>query len=347
MQSSPLPREEVIKAIERRRPARVPMVLHIYAPATRFPGREDEAKRMLQQYPCDVLFYIQNMPSAFQEPWQLPGYSWTQLPPPPPHQGGLDSHVALADWSMLDEMLAHWPDPMTVKPVHCDEDIFPRGDRYTAIHWWNCLYERAWHLRGMENLLMDFHLYPKEAHRLLEAITDFNCAIIRRASKELHVDGVWVTDDIGTQTGPMFGLDVFRTFFKPCYAKMFRTAHECGMHFWLHSCGKIDLFIEDLIDAGVDVIHPIQKYTMDEREIAAKFGGRVAFWTGMDMQKILPFGTPDDVRREIRFMIDTFDRPDGGCMIALGNVVTPDVPLENVHAMFDEAYHYGLAHRKR
>ena len=65
-----------------------------------------------------------------------------------------------------------------------------------------------------------------------------------------------------------------------------------------------------------------------------------------DTQRTLPFGTPDDVRREIRFMIDTFDRPDGGCMIALGNVVTNDVPLENVHAMFDEAYHYGLAHRK-
>lgn len=342
-----LPKEEVRKAIERRNPSRVPMALHIYAPPQRCPGHEAEVAELVRTYPSDVLFLVQPMPPVWAEKWTPKGYSWTPYPPPPNIEGAAhDSRVALADWSELDAVLTRWPDPNTATPAPCEEDPFPRGDRYTMIHWWNGLFERAWHIRGMENLLVDMHTDPEPVHRLLEAITDFNCAIIRRASREHNVDGVWITEDIGTQGGPMFGLEQFRAFYKPCYARMIRTAHECNMHFWLHSCGQIDLFLEDLVGIGLDVIHPIQKYTMDEREIARRFGGRISFWTGMDMQRILPSGTPEDVRREVRFMIDTFDRPEGGCMVALGNVVTPDVPFANLHALFDEAYHYGLAHRR-
>jgi uroporphyrinogen decarboxylase len=67
----------------------------------------------------------------------------------------------------------------------------------------------------------------------------------------------------------------------------------------------------------------------------------------MDLQHILPRGSVDDVRREVRFLIDTYDRPDGGCMITAGNGITADVPLENLEAFYDEAYQYGVAHRRR
>ena len=93
---------------------------------------------------------------------------------------------------------------------------------------------------------MDFHTNPDEVHQLLEAITDFNCGMIRRAARELKPDGVWVTDDIGMQDRPFFMPNTFREFIKPCYAKMFKTAYDCGMHFWLHSCGCIEPFIENL-----------------------------------------------------------------------------------------------------
>jgi uroporphyrinogen-III decarboxylase len=199
----------------------------------------------------------------------------------------------------------------------------------------------------MENLLMDFHLNRQPAHRLLDAITDFCCGMIRRGAKELHTDGVWVTDDLGTQGGPMFGLETFREFFRPCYTRMIQTAHDCGMHFWLHSCGNIEIFLQDFIDIGLDVVHPLQKYTMDERRIAQRFGGKICFWAGMDCQQILPRGSEQDVRREVRFMIDNYDRPDGGCMMALGNVASSDVPVENLKAMFDESYNYGQTHRRR
>jgi uroporphyrinogen-III decarboxylase len=199
----------------------------------------------------------------------------------------------------------------------------------------------------MENILCDFYLNPEPVHRLLDALTDFYCVIIARAGRELGADGIFTSDDIGMQTGPMFSPEIFREFFKPRYARLFKAAHEVGMHFWLHTCGDVRAFMDDFIEIGLDVIHPIQKYTMDEREVARRFGDQLCFWTGMDVQQILPRGTPEDVRREVRFMIDTYDRPDGGGMITAGNGVTPDVPLENLFAFYDETYNYGLKHRQQ
>jgi uroporphyrinogen-III decarboxylase len=199
----------------------------------------------------------------------------------------------------------------------------------------------------MENTLVDFYENPSSVHRLLDAITEFHCAVIRRGARELGVKAVWTTDDIGMQTGPMFGYPIFNEFFKPRYARLIKTAHECGMHFWLHSCGNIELFLDDFVAMGLDVLHPVQKYAMDMGKIAARYGGRLSFWAGMDVQQILPFGTPEEVRREVRFLIDTFDRPDGGCMITSGNGITPDVPLENLRAFYDETYAYGYEHRRR
>ena len=346
-----LPKSEIVKAIEHKSPSRVPMVFHHYTPLRLYQNRHAEFRQLLREYPTDVYFHIANMPPVWEESWGIPGYSWMRRVAPAKTAGqsvGLDAEVAIEDWSQLDEVLERLPDPMTHKEfVRAEEDPYEIGGRYTCLHWWNCLFERAWKLRGMENLLMDFHLYPDEVHRLLEAITDFNCQMIRRAAREVKPDGVWVTDDIGMQDRPFFMPETFRTFFKPYYAKMFKTAHDCGMHFWLHSCGCVTPFIEDLIEIGLDVLHPLQKYTMDEREIAAKYGGRLCFWAGMDCQQILPRGTPEDVRKEVRFLVDTFDREEGGCMLALGNVATDDVPLENLRALFDEAYNYGLAHRQR
>jgi hypothetical protein len=96
------------------------------------------------------------------------------------------------------------------------------------------------------------------------------------------------------------------------------------MHFWLHACGDISLFLEDFIAMGLDVIHPIQKYAMDMEATARGFGGRIAFWAGMDVQQILPRGSAEDVRAETRCLIDAFDRPEGGCIITAGNGITDE-----------------------
>jgi len=97
----------------------------------------------------------------------------------------------------------------------------------------------------------------------------------------------------------------------------------------------------------VDVLHPIQKYTMNEAHIAKTYGDKITIWAGFDVQKTIPFGTPEEVRSEVRFLIDTYLRPDGRFMLTFGNGITPDTPLESLSAVYDEAFGYGAEKVKR
>lgn len=99
-------------------------------------------------------------------------------------------------------------------------------------------------------------------------------------------------------------------------------------------------FLEDFIEIGLDVIHPIQKYAMDGAEIAKKYGGRICLLAGFDVQQTIPYGTPEEVRKEVRYLIDTFDRPDGRFMLTMGNGMTEDWKLESLKALYDEIATY-------
>ena len=120
-------------------------------------------------------------------------------------------------------------------------------------------------------------------------------------------------------------------------------AHELGMHFWLHTCGNVEVLLPKFIELGIDVIHPIQKYAMDEKNAAEKYGDKIAIWAGFDVQRTIPYGTPEDVRKEVRFMVDTYLRKDGRFMFTLGNNATGDTPIESLKALLDEIFTYGNA----
>ena len=200
---------------------------------------------------------------------------------------------------------------------------------------------------------MDFHDHTEEVKRLMRAICDFHIQAIRNYG-ELGYDGIAISDDLGTQTSTMFGRDIFLEFFKPLYTEMFAAAHSYGMHAWMHSCGHVFPLLNDLIGAGLDVIHPIQHSTYpggvtanDTAMVTKTFGDRIAFWAGIDVQYLLPQGTPDEVRCGVRELIDIFDAPDGGMVLAAGNGISPETPFENIEAFFDEAYTYGRKKRER
>lgn len=351
-----LPAEEVRKAVEHRGPCRVPMLIHQWNWAGAFGDRTAQVQELQAQYPQDVHFVSPRQPAMWDDPKDpnvLPGYSWMDTPPPATspddEKRGHDSSCAIRDWAQLDGILAAFPradHPRIFEGLKENLAQHAQG-RYCGFHWWFCFYERLWSMRGMENILCDFYEHPAPVHRLMDALCDFYCGYIRRAGRELKVDAIWTTDDIGMQTGPMFSPRIFREFFKPRYQRLIAAAHEYHLHFWLHTCGNVTPFLDDFAEIGLDVIHPIQKYTMDERATAARIGGKIAVWAGMDVQQILPRGTPEDVRREVRFMIDTYDRPDGGCLITAGNGITPDVPVANLAAFYDETWEYGLAHRRQ
>jgi len=330
-----LTKQQVKDVIEGKCAApRIPLTYHLWVSSDVYGENAARAQAALDNCPCDVSHISLNMPQVCEAPADAPSYRFVQKDLDIGHgKTGIDAQSAIDDWDELDEILANFPSPEYPNLI----PAFEKTDKYTVIHWWYLMFERFWSLRGMENALVDFYTNPDEVHKLFAKLTEFYCRVLERGREEAGADAVFVSDDIGTQTGPFFSLEIFREFLKPYYKIFIDKAHSLGMHVWLHTCGNIEAYLPELIEIGLDVIHPIQKYTMVEKQIAGKFGDKICIWAGFDVQQIIPYGTPDEVRAEVRNMIDTYRRPEGRLMLTFGNNVTADCPIESLEALLDES----------
>ena len=336
LSAEPLTKEDIIRTIEGKgRAKRVPLLYDIWIRNNAFQNSEEELQKWLNQYPRDVDEMFLPVPGMTWGEQSSPEYDWCIPGASNAGKKGLDAQIILHDWEDEEEVDAFYrtfPDP-----EYPEYKKLNRDGRYLIGRWWGLYFERFWAIRGMENALTDFYLYPEEVHELFERLTGFFIRLMERAKEEWDVDGFFVSDDIGTQTGPFFSLEIFREFFLPYYKRLIDKAHELGTHFWLHSCGCIEPFLPDLIEAGLDVIHPIQKNTMNQEEIAQKYGSKICILAGVDVQHVMAFGTPDEVKEEVRFLMDTYDRPEGRFMITMGNGSTPDWKVENMAALYEES----------
>ncbi len=199
----------------------------------------------------------------------------------------------------------------------------------------------------MENIMLDYYTDPDQVHRLHQALLDQYLGYVRRAARLFQPDGFFTSDDLGHQTGSMISPPTFTEFMFPYYQQLGETLGELNMHFWLHSCGDNTRLMDPLIRAGVDVLHPIQKHCMDEPAIAKEYGDQISFLAGIDVQHVLQEKSPEGVREEVRFLMETFDRPEGGMCIGAGNGIVSGTPLANIEAFLDEALCFGAEHRRR
>jgi uroporphyrinogen decarboxylase len=195
------------------------------------------------------------------------------------------------------------------------------------------LFERAWTLRGMENLLMDMHLHADFVEELLDAIVEFNLALLGHAL-EFPVDGCRFGDDWGTQRGVMMGPALWRRLVKPRLARQYAFAHEHGRPVFIHCCGAVAELFDDLIEIGVDCFNPFQPEVMDVYAMKRRYGDRLAFFGGVSTQRTLPYATPDGVRAEAGRLMRECGR-GGGYVLAPAHDVPKDVPLANVLALID------------
>jgi len=195
------------------------------------------------------------------------------------------------------------------------------------------LFERAWTLRGMENLLMDMVLNPIFVEELLDRIVEYNLGIIEQAIK-YDIDACYFGDDWGQQNGLIMGPDLWRKFIKPKIKKMYDRVHNANLAVMIHSCGDIKEIIPDLIEVGVNVLNPFQPEVMDVYEIKKKYGKHLAFWGGLSTQKILPYATPEKVKEESKRLINEIGK-NGGYIFAPAHAVPKDVPLENLIALLE------------
>ncbi len=200
-------------------------------------------------------------------------------------------------------------------------------------------------LRGLEQSLLDPLENPEFAHVLVEKISDFFLAFHSKMFEvcEGLIDVTQVTDDLGSQAGPLISPALYREFYKPHHHRMIRLAHEFGIRVLHHDDGSCRVFLPDLVEMGIDILNPVQWNCpdMDTRELKSTFGSKICFHGGIENQKIIPFGSTEDVRAEVRHCIDTLACDGTGYIVCSCHNLQPITPIENILALYDEAHHYG------
>lgn len=251
----------------------------------------------------------------------------------------------LADYQAVEEIEADytWPSPDWWDVSDVPSRIAEAGDRPVSIMMAGA-YTDYTKLRGMEQAFIDFAVNHDIVEYCMGKMYDLAAERVTRMfeAAEGRIDLAWVFNDLGSQEGLLCSPETVRTLFIPGIARLSRIAHDAGATACMHSDGAIRAAIPDIIEAGVDVLNPIQWRCsgMDRRGLVEDFGGRLTFHGAMDNQETLISNDEAAVRAEVRENIDIFARP-GGYVLAPCHNLQPVTAPEIVVAMYEEAYEYG------
>lgn len=312
--------------------------------------------RVLDALGTDVRYLHMRPPTGFRTR-EVPGggwhYDWGLI-----YREHPESHMyeyvnqPLADATIEDLANFEWPDPRD--PARWaglrDEarQMYEQTD-YALVAYrpkYNGLFELCQVLRGTEKLLMDMVLNPQFVEALFwkvgEVLKGFYAAQLDAVGE--YIEWVEMGDDLGSQAAPLISPAMYRSLLKPVHADLIQSIkhHPAGVRVMYHSCGAMRRFIPDLIEIGIDILHPIQVAAagMVPAEIKAEFGDQLCFLGGVDAQHTLQ-SNPKEVRAEVRQRIEEMGT-GGGYILAPSHNMGDDVPLENILAFFDAASEYGV-----
>lgn len=258
----------------------------------------------------------------------------------------------LADAQTIADLEAfNWPDmddPSRVAHVRAEAAALAAENLYAimATPWLLFPLERAFQMQRMDTFMMAMVEKPDFAKALLAKITDLCKQLMVHFLRELgdNVDIIKIGDDLGTQTSLLMSPKMYREFVKPFHADYIAFVKaRTKAKVLFHTDGDVFPLIDDLVEMGVDILNPIQTSAgrMSElAELKQRFGHKIAFCGGIDTHRVLPFGTPADVRREVKRVIEALG-PGGGYLLASVHTIMNDVPPENVLAMVDAVEEYG------
>lgn len=227
-----------------------------------------------------------------------------------------------------------------IEPLRQNPD-YPFTIGYMALGWW------SWEMRGMSLFFEDLLMNTEIAEVIIEKISDYGYEYFKRiieTGREYIGKNfvlIHLADDWATQESLMISPRLYRDFFKKHYRRVIDMAHSAGLKVEFHMCGSAVGLIPELIDTGIDILNPVQTSARDMTPhiLKEKFGKDIAFSGGVDVQTILPFGTPDKVKDEVKYLLDTMGR-DGGYILEPSHAIQVGTPPENVMAMYQAAYEY-------
>ncbi len=336
------PRERILAAIEFTGPDRCPIHHYIFPGALWRHGQR--LLDLVERYPDDfrnehIRANLQRTPQddetdedvvEYQDAW---GTVWRRLRG---YTSGEVLRPAIPDWDAWrsyefpplagDEHFAQFA--VSVRERHPEEFVYAGGGGFFA---------HMCHLRGPADYYADLAEDHPGAHELADRMVAHNLHGIERYL-ECGVDCITFGNDWGGQDRLLIHPDMWRRFFKPRYARMFEPIRDAGVHVWFHTDGWTLDILEDLIEIGVTVLNP-QHDCMGPRRVGEIVGGRVCIRTDIDRQWVIPFGTPEGIREAVKEAIEVFGNFNGGCL--LHGEVGPDVPFENIEALYSAFYEYG------
>lgn len=249
------------------------------------------------------------------------------------------------------ENYAGWPDmsdPTRIAHVAEKAQRLAENNEYAimATPWLLFPLERAFAMQGMDVFLMNMALYPDFAEALLRKIAGLCKELMGPFLAALgdNVDIIKIGDDIGTQDSLLMSPRMYRKILKPIHADFIQFIKErTSAKLFFHTDGDVQPLIDDFVEIGVDILNPIQTSAGKMSDLAGlkkRFGKEIVLCGGIDTHRVLPHGTPDEVRKEVKRVIDILG-PGGGYMVASVHTIMNDVPPENVLAMVDAVEEYG------
>jgi uroporphyrinogen decarboxylase len=230
-----------------------------------------------------------------------------------------------------------FPD-LTTPPhfAHLDAWIHQHAERFRIVQLGMLFFERSWFMRGMQDLMMDFHLHSTFVHELLDGLEAVCTSVIDRLLRDFgdRIDAIGMSEDYGTQKSMMISPATWREFIKPRLARLVARIRGGGKQAYIHSCGHILPVIGDLVEIGVTMLQPIQPEAMDIFDVKRRFGKDLCLMGGISTQHTLHQGKPADVTREVQACLQRM-AAGGGYVMAPAKAILPGVPLVNAAALIE------------
>jgi len=331
------PRERVTRAIEFSGPDRIPVHRYVFPGA--FYRHGQKLADLLNRWPDDFGAGPVSVPEPpagdgeieeFRDEW---GSLWRRLKG---YTTGEVIEPAIPTWDAFAEY--KFPPPLSSQHFEgLKQRIESTGHKYYTFGSAGNLFERMQFIRGTENLFLDLAEDRPEVHELADRLVDWYLANIK-PSLAAGVDGCYFGDDWGAQTSLLVSPEMWRSFFKPRYKRLFEPVKDAEAHVWFHTDGWTLEILEDFIEIGVDVLNP-QHHIMGNEQVAQILAGRVCLRSDLDRQYIIPYGTREEIEAHVKEIIRLFGTFDGG--LILHGEVGQDVPFENIEALYEAFYEFG------